>query len=248
MPTLVNCPACNRKLRVPDEMLGQKVRCPGCGGTFEANGAGPPPAATPVAEASVRPPRVEGARPASRPAAPARRNDDDDDYRPWEQPGPGVRRDCAPHRGGGVLAMGIISLVSPMLGITAPLGLILGLIGWVMGSRDLKKMEAKVMDPQGKGMTQAGWICSIIGTILSGLVTLFCVGYFAFILIFVSAMSQSFPQTMQATVKSGAPVEMKKAGEAGAGKADEDKKDDEDRPAPKRKGPKRKPAKDDDDN
>ena len=36
MPTLVNCPSCERKLRVPDELLGQKVKCPSCATTFDA--------------------------------------------------------------------------------------------------------------------------------------------------------------------------------------------------------------------
>lgn len=36
MPTLVNCPSCQRKLKVPDELLGKKVKCPGCSTTFTA--------------------------------------------------------------------------------------------------------------------------------------------------------------------------------------------------------------------
>jgi predicted Zn finger-like uncharacterized protein len=36
MPTIVDCPSCNRKLRVPDELLGKKVKCPTCSGTFDA--------------------------------------------------------------------------------------------------------------------------------------------------------------------------------------------------------------------
>ena len=65
----------------------------------------------------------------------------------------------------------------------APLGLPLGIAAWVMGHRDLKKIQANIMDPRGKGPTQAGWICGIIGTILDGLATLGClvgVGFFIF--------------------------------------------------------------------
>src|SRR5215475_8208309 len=36
MSTIVDCPSCNRKLRVPDELLGKKVKCPTCSGTFDA--------------------------------------------------------------------------------------------------------------------------------------------------------------------------------------------------------------------
>jgi hypothetical protein len=45
MPEFVSCPDCQRKLRVPDEMLGKKVKCPDCKGTFlaTAGGAAAPP-------------------------------------------------------------------------------------------------------------------------------------------------------------------------------------------------------------
>jgi predicted Zn finger-like uncharacterized protein len=36
MATIVDCPSCNRKLRVPEELLGKKVKCPTCSGTFDA--------------------------------------------------------------------------------------------------------------------------------------------------------------------------------------------------------------------
>lgn len=36
MATIVDCPTCTRKLRVPDELLGKKVKCPTCSGTFDA--------------------------------------------------------------------------------------------------------------------------------------------------------------------------------------------------------------------
>jgi hypothetical protein len=34
MPVVTSCPDCARKLRVPDELLGKKARCPGCKGIF----------------------------------------------------------------------------------------------------------------------------------------------------------------------------------------------------------------------
>src|SRR5260370_24557582 len=43
MSTIVACPSCSDKLRVPDELQGQMVRCPGCPATFDAV-APPPPA------------------------------------------------------------------------------------------------------------------------------------------------------------------------------------------------------------
>jgi hypothetical protein len=38
MPTLVACPKCQRKLRVPDDLLGKSVKCPGCHEPFTADG------------------------------------------------------------------------------------------------------------------------------------------------------------------------------------------------------------------
>jgi len=47
MPEIVNCPACDRKLRVPDDLIGQLVKCPTCGTTFTAAVADTPPAPGP---------------------------------------------------------------------------------------------------------------------------------------------------------------------------------------------------------
>jgi len=62
-----------------------------------------------------------------------------------------------PHRGTLILVLGILGLV-----VCAPLGI----AAWIMGSGDLKQMDAGTMDPSGRGNTQAGKICGIIGTIL----------------------------------------------------------------------------------
>jgi hypothetical protein len=62
-----------------------------------------------------------------------------------------------PHRGTVILVLGILGLV-----VCAPLAI----AAWVMGSKDLKEMDAGTMDPTGRGNTNAGKICGIIGTIL----------------------------------------------------------------------------------
>jgi len=62
-----------------------------------------------------------------------------------------------PHRGTVVLVLGILGLV-----LCAPLGI----AAWVMGSGDMREMDAGTMDPAGRGTTQAGKICGMIGTIL----------------------------------------------------------------------------------
>lgn len=63
----------------------------------------------------------------------------------------------APHRGVLILVLGILSLT-----VCAPLGI----APWIMGSGDLKKMKAGVMDPEGKGLTTGGMICGIVSSIL----------------------------------------------------------------------------------
>lgn len=65
-----------------------------------------------------------------------------------------------PHRGTLVLVLGILSLV-----ICQPLGI----ASWIMGSNDLKEMDAGGMDPSGRSLTQAGKICGMIAVILLAL-------------------------------------------------------------------------------
>ncbi len=62
-----------------------------------------------------------------------------------------------PHRGTLILVLGILSLV-----VCPPIGI----VAWVMGSADLKEMDAGTMDPSGRGTTQAGKICGMIECIL----------------------------------------------------------------------------------
>jgi predicted Zn finger-like uncharacterized protein len=49
MPELSQCPSCKAKVRVPEHMLGKKVRCPKCQATFTAGGEGPAKPAKPAA-------------------------------------------------------------------------------------------------------------------------------------------------------------------------------------------------------
>jgi uncharacterized membrane protein YphA (DoxX/SURF4 family) len=83
-----------------------------------------------------------------------------------------------PHRGTLILVFGILSLV-----VCGPLGI----AAWVMGSGDLKEMDAGTMDPSGRSITQAGKICGIIGTILT-IIGLLVLGI-AFMLGFASALA-----------------------------------------------------------
>src|SRR5512136_2584568 len=75
-----------------------------------------------------------------------------------------------PHRGTLILVFGILGIVSCFP---------LGIAAWVMGKRDLKEMDAGTMDPSGRGHTNAGRICGMIGTLLASAV---------FMLLFVLAV------------------------------------------------------------
>jgi len=90
--------------------------------------------------------------------------------RPWERPG-AVRRDCAPHRGrllgvlGGLalvcaaLSTALLCLVPPPLGLEGFVpswlsGVALGGVVFALGRRDLQRMAAGRMDPEGEAATE----------------------------------------------------------------------------------------------
>ena len=64
-----------------------------------------------------------------------------------------------PHRGVLILVLGILSLVG--------CGIFTGIPAWIMGSGDLKEIDAGAMDPAGRGMTQAGKILGMIAVIIT---------------------------------------------------------------------------------
>jgi hypothetical protein len=63
-----------------------------------------------------------------------------------------------PHRGGMLLAFGILGLLCCI---------VFGILAWVMGSGDLKEIAEGRMDPSGEGLTKAGKILGIIGCVLN---------------------------------------------------------------------------------
>ena len=95
------------------------------------------------------------------------------DDRPWERSGV-ERRDSEPGRGGMILFFGITSIVFPLLffcpyaGLVASaLGMILGICAWIMGAKDLHKIDQHVMAREARGSTHGGMVCGIIGSFLS---------------------------------------------------------------------------------
>lgn len=200
MPDIIACPSCGGKLHISEELRGQKVRCPMCNHTFDSPTEPEPPAvpfrapqdlpldltldepSSPPPVPSSRAPGLFGATewtpsseqpPTSAEAAPHRSG------KRFGQDVPnlrrlGPRRDAEPDRGVVVLSLGIVSLALILIWCATPLGAILGLVAWIMGQADLRKMKRGQMDDQNRGMTQAGWICGILGTLLNGLVMLSC--------------------------------------------------------------------------
>ena len=68
--------------------------------------------------------------------------------------------DLQPHRGVLILVFGILGFV---------LCPIFSIIAWVMGSTDLKEMDAGRMDPEGRGLTKAGQVLGMIEVALIAL-------------------------------------------------------------------------------
>ena len=83
-------------------------------------------------------------------------------------------RSVQPHRGVMILVLGIVSLLTCFL---------VGIVAIIMGRRDLDLMKRGMMDPEGKGMTQAGVILGIVCTIF----TLLVIGLYAAIILLVLA-------------------------------------------------------------
>ncbi len=73
-----------------------------------------------------------------------------------------------PHRGTLILIFGILGLIT-CFGF--------GIAAWIMGNNDLKEMDAGMMDPTGKGNTQAGKVCGIISVILAALGVVIGLGF-----------------------------------------------------------------------
>lgn len=173
MPLLLDCPGCQRKLRVPDHLLGKTVKCPTCGEMFTATGESVSPETPPPLGAAYDPPPAQsprGAEPSPSPQrprdrdeetpSPRRRSDtyEEDDDDPYYGEGRYRRRmDLKPHRGTTVLVLGILSLV--VCGLLGP-------VAWILGQSDLREMRQGIMDRSGQDTTNAGRICGIIATAL----------------------------------------------------------------------------------
>jgi predicted Zn finger-like uncharacterized protein len=169
MPLIIRCEHCQAQLRLPDEYVGQEVRCPSCQRVFvareglEARPQPPAPRPEPPAdEPGFR------AQPGSDRPRPARRDEDDDDYRRpsrrrYQDDPYGVERK-APHNGSTIQTLGILSIV---LALCWPLSLVLGIIAIVMASSELNRIHSGQTDPSGESQITTGRTCAIIGIVLA---------------------------------------------------------------------------------
>jgi hypothetical protein len=105
--------------------------------------------------------------------APRRRrdfdDDDDDDIDDFRDPRR-LRNRFTPHRGGLILALGLVALAG---GVSFCAPALIGPVAWALGSWDLREIREGRMDPEGEGMTRAGQVCGIVSTVLLILATLF---------------------------------------------------------------------------
>src|SRR5687768_3781355 len=100
--------------------------------------------------------------------APSR--DPEGTLRPWEIPG-NVRRDCDPHRGLLLMALGATALVfgfaSVLLVFPALVAFPLGLVTARMARHDLMQMRLGSMDPEGRRQAVKAELWALCGTLLS---------------------------------------------------------------------------------
>ncbi len=110
--------------------------------------------------------------------------DNNEQYQPYQQYAPQTPHHpmMQPHRATLVLIFGIVGLVS--CGI-------FGLLAWLFGNEDLKKMDVGMMDPSGREMTNTGRILGIVSVCLNALGILAGIVYAVFVMGIMGAAASS---------------------------------------------------------
>jgi len=124
------CHTCGKLLRTGEENAGRPAAGPACGDRVDV------PVSSREGAAEVAAPKGDFAAPVVTPH---------------------VRR-SQPHRGGLILAFGILAWMTCFL---------FGVAAWAMGVEDLRAMRAGEMDPSGEGLTRAGMILGAISVVLT---------------------------------------------------------------------------------
>jgi hypothetical protein len=160
-----SCKSCGTTLRVPDEHLGKQARCPKCQNLN-------------IVQADLHEP-TPGSYPVNEPVPQAKPGNPYAVGQGTILPAGGIagRAYQSAHRGGMILTLGVMAIVCNVAGVP-------GILAWVMGSADLKQMDAGRMDPEGRGLTQAGMIMGMIMTIfiIIGIVLIVCYLVLIFVL------------------------------------------------------------------
>jgi hypothetical protein len=177
---LVACPKCSVTLDVPENLLGQQVRCATCSTVFEARPQETLPAAAPQPPGESASGLEEDRHERRWGTDAADLDDDDFDDRRRR------RRDLEPHRGGTVLTFGILSLALGLF-LCALFGVGLGIPAITMGRTDLRKIREGTMDPDGAVQTQVGFILGWVGLGLGILQLLACGAYLLFVMVIMGS-------------------------------------------------------------
>lgn len=161
MPIEISCLNCESVLRVADEHAGKSARCPQCA------------AINPIPIRADSHFELDGGPDFDSPdfETPSQHRFQSSPPNPYSAPSSDVRNRPTPigdrlirHRGATILALGIGSYVCCVL---------FGVGAIIMGKEDLRLMDEGIMDPSGRGLTQAGMNLGIIHLALIGLSILF---------------------------------------------------------------------------
>lgn len=106
------------------------------------------------------------------------------------QPSYGYQSNLQAHRGGIVLALGIVGMLSGLGGLVSCccclsllpdiVGLGTGIPAIVLGMTDLRKIRDGLMDPNGRGITMAGYVMGIVAVVLAALGIVMWAGWLIF--------------------------------------------------------------------
>ena len=134
------CTHCKTILRIEERHIGKQARCPQCQ-TLN------------LVMENMQFPENESEREA--PTTPI--------LNPYSTDSPTTSststRNQQPHRAGLILALGIASLACNFCFIP-------GILAWILGKQDMRKMDQGVMDSEGRAMTQVGMIMGMVITLL----------------------------------------------------------------------------------